>query len=535
MQIINRKIYLLLILTFVANQSIYGQIIYGHIPDGNRIDWTKSGLHEGTLKDAKHIVYVDNMSGATNYDKLMNAINQASSPNSNELTIIKFSANKTYTFNSTITLNAQDSNIVFQGEGNSTVLSFNGIYKTNPSFEIIGSSTNISSNLVNPINKKSFELEFMNSTELNDYKTGDWIHFYERNYPVKDKTSYSTVVGQITQITGKSSTRLNILNEAARKYDKNAPTSGDGLFVRKINPIKNVGFENLLIERKNTDDGTGGSTFVFEYAVNCWIRGVHSQKTSEHHVVVRNSSNLEISGSYFSAAYSYGHGGRGYGINLKSSTSNCLIENNIFNVLRHAIVLEMGANSNVITYNYSHDQFSTTEYNDLWPDLNFEEWSDNDIILHGRYSFSNLIEHNWCERIAADDIHGKHGPFNVFARNMCKDKDGIMHTMTLVNAPLSSVLGNELRLDETYTPVITGGSTSLSTDLYGILIWKSGPKSSYETGVMYTHSYLAKNGIYVKDIMHLHDISYFYSGIPEFLRVKSQKVCKKQKGYAAIS
>ena len=508
----------LVFVIILAINNSNGQPLYGHIPEINRIDWTKSGLTLTVPVEAGHIIYVDDMSGTSDYDKVMNAILTALTLNSTELVIIKFSANRTYSFSTTIELNNSSySNIVFQGEGSTTILSFDGINPAFPSFRIKGQTTTISSMLSNPINMKSQELIFQNSLELDHYNIGDWIHFYEHNYPVVNTSSYPNIVGQITRITGKNSSALFIYNEAARSYDINHPESGDQLIVRKIDPIKHIGFENFTIKRINSDDANGGSTFVFEYAVSCWIRGIESIKTSEHHLVARYCSNLEISGNFFSHAYSYGGGGRGYGVNLKSSTSNCLVENNIFNTLRHAIVLEMGANSNVITYNLSNDQYSTTEYYINWPNIKWEDWQDKDIILHGRYPFCNLFEHNWCEEIAADNIWGSHGPYNVFLRNMCQNKYGTMKWMRLHNAPNTSVLGNKLSRQD-YISIIIKGSTSFIRDIYGKLLTDDPPCSyNYATTCVIKHNDYAVWGHVYENYLALYDYSYFYSEDPYFL------------------
>ncbi|NIT60775.1 MAG: hypothetical protein GWN00_32595, partial [Aliifodinibius sp.] len=67
------------------------------------------------------------------------------------------------------------------------------------------------------------------------------------------------------------------------------------------------------------------------------------------------------------------------------------------------------------------------------------------------------------------------------------------------------------------TPIVTGGNTSLSIDLYGILIYTYPPHNTYETGIMISHSALALGWYYYKDYMHLHDFSYFYSQRPSFV------------------
>jgi hypothetical protein len=169
----------------------------------------------------------------------------------------------------------------------------------------------------------------------------------------------------------------------------------------------NIGIENLKIYRNESGSSSSGSNIFFKHAVNCWIKGVESSFTSRHHIDAQRSSHIYISGCYLHHANSYGGGGRGYGVVLNISTTNCLVENNIFKTLRHAMLVQAGANCNVFTYNYSTDQYWTGE-----------SGQGPDLCLHGNYPFANLFEHNIVEHIEADNSHGNNGPYNAFVRNI---------------------------------------------------------------------------------------------------------------------
>jgi pectate lyase len=65
---------------------------------------------------------------------------------------------------------------------------------------------------------------------------------------------------------------------------------------------------------------------------------------------MRNSANIEIQGCYFHEAQNYGEGGHGYGVSIGVHSSSCLVENNIFKTLRHAMILSSGANGNVLGF-----------------------------------------------------------------------------------------------------------------------------------------------------------------------------------------
>ena len=113
--------------------------------------------------------------------------------------------------------------------------------------------------------------------------------------------------------------------------------------VRKLIPIKNVGIEDLIIERETTT-WDWSNTIEYNYAAKCWILGVESFFTYKHHVDIHNSTFIEIRGSYFHHAAELGNGGEGYGIIIENHSTNCLVEDNLFDGLRHSMLVQSGAN-----------------------------------------------------------------------------------------------------------------------------------------------------------------------------------------------
>jgi len=178
--------------------------------------------------------------------------------------------------------------------------------------------------------------------------------------------------------------------------------------IRRIQPRQGVSIECLTLKRL---DSTGSSTanVWLHYAYNCRIHGVESHFANFAHVDVRRSSNITISNSYFSEAHDYGGGGNGYGVCVHSTSGACLVVNNIFKQLRHAMLLQSGANGNVLAYNYSLEPF--------WTDPVLPANSAGDIALHGNYPYLNLFEGNIVQNIVIDDSHGKNGHHNTFFRN----------------------------------------------------------------------------------------------------------------------
>jgi hypothetical protein len=206
----------------------------------------------------------------------------------------------------------------------------------------------------------------------------------------------------------------------------------------KINGCKNVGFQDFYVhqELRITDNAWNNTsfglsdyknyTFKFSNTEDCFIQGVYSQYTQSHHIQIVNSKYMTIFGNYFWGANDYSNTGygRGYGIQLNNGSQYCLIENNIFYSLRHAIVLQKNAKYNVLGYNYSLSNYA---YNCKWifgwkcHDLQLQ-----DIAFHGskvgdgpqtdgpKY---NLCEGNFVDFISFDKVNSYNGPYNVLFRN----------------------------------------------------------------------------------------------------------------------
>ncbi|MBC8313817.1 MAG: hypothetical protein H8E33_06250 [Candidatus Cloacimonetes bacterium] len=189
--------------------------------------------------------------------------------------------------------------------------------------------------------------------------------------------------------------------------------------------VDTVGIEDLYIERIDTDSDVGDN-IEFNNAVNCWVRGVESYNPQKYHLsILGTSSYISISGCYFHDAQDYGGGGHGYGISLKNTSNHCKIENNIFEHLRHSVILQHGPNRNVFGYNYSRDTYGTYE---VYPGFEIEI-PVADICLHGdlttEHTYTgatyNLFEGNIVDWILVDAVWDYNGPYNTFFRNYADD------------------------------------------------------------------------------------------------------------------
>lgn len=282
-------------------------------------------------------------------------------------------------------------------------------------------------------------------TNGSTFVPGDYAEIRQDNLAAWNLSSWAAKAsGQILRITAVSGNTLTLERPLRLTY-----TAAQNPEIRKITPITNCGVENIKVERLIAGTNTTRNniaTIFFDSAASCWVRGVESNYGFGGHIAFSGSTQCEVTGSYIHHAADYDGGGSGYGIRIESKTGECLIEDNIFQSLRHSMLLQAGPNGNVIGYNYSRE--SKNEFGGL----------TSDITLHGNYSYANLVEGNVCRFISIDESgHGANGPLNTVFRNRT-EASGISIANNGSNN--QNVVGNE----------IATGSYSLSSSghfLYG--------------------------------------------------------------------
>jgi len=100
------------------------------------------------------------------------------------------------------------------------------------------------------------------------------------------------------------------------------------------------GIEDLHIERLSSGS-EGESNITITMATTAWIRRIESEWSERYHFAIAQSLYLEIRDSYIHHAYYRGDGGQGYGVSLGRRVTSVLMENNIFNELRHAMIVQI--------------------------------------------------------------------------------------------------------------------------------------------------------------------------------------------------
>jgi hypothetical protein len=470
---------LLILLLFFRIISFHSQVI----PSDRFFPWSSYGLRDTNTLNFNNIdlsLYPIDSIGVNNNDSLIQTIISDASSSGYPGLILSFPSG-TFLFNESINL---PNNTVLKGYGaSSTTLKFD-LNGSNHCINISGNVlTDTSAVIANGIIDSSFLFLFNTS----QFSVGDWIRIIQTDDDLVQSTWAHNTVGQITQILSIDNNKIHVSSDLRMDYDlARSP------YVKKMNPVKNVGLECLKIERVDISTNQV-SNLKYSRAVNCWVSGIESEKCNFSHIDAEYSSNISISKSYFHDAHNYGNGGKAYGVMLHFTTNECLIEDNIFNHLRHSMIVQAGANGNVFAYNYSFDPF--------WTDVSFiiPSNSAGEIVLHGNWPFANLFEQNIVDNIVIDNSHGANGPYNTLFRNRAKGYGLFFSDAT---SPNQNIIGNE----------ITNNSLPSPYDLFIYNLNGSG------------HFVYGNNNLGTIDPLgtdSLQDISYAYDSRPDFIPISN--------------
>ncbi|MBN1186572.1 MAG: hypothetical protein JXB49_30125, partial [Bacteroidales bacterium] len=345
-----------------------------------------------------------------------------------------------------------DSNVIISGEGPSeTRLFFNvgdgesGYGCIRVTGEMTVPEIMIDSNYPECINFDSDYLVLVNASSI---LPGDYIKFYVDHDNVwrrgtSEPQTYSDI-GQVLKVTAKNGNRI-YLDDRLHLDFRNKPTPNANWEslnprIRKIKPAHHVGIENLYIGTVNSSS-RNGSNIVFTYASNCRVSNVESYSPTFYHVSLGNSINVKVEGSYFHHGNSDNDysGGHAYGVFLTATTTSCLVEDNIFYWLRHAICFAGGANGNVAGYNSSNVHVFQDDDREILPSTDIP---CSDYFFHGHYPFANLVEGNVGHYIHFDHWWGNNGPYNMIFKNATIKSDESYGIWIQADNPYQNVIGN---------------------------------------------------------------------------------------------
>lgn len=395
--------------------GLYSQVI----PQDRLVNWSSAGLKYDIDYSEYELIYFNNIK--LENPKLSNSqlVSKIQTDNIDKQIIIYFSEGE-YLFDEAINLN---NDVIIKGEGAEYTKLIFDLKEGRHSINISGSAGNLNTLKNNAEKGKNYVEVFT----PNNFEVGFWGKLYSYDADLVTSEWAEETVGQILQVAEIKEDRIYFDNKL--RLDINLSREPK---ILQIIPKKNCGIECLSILRLDNTSPTQSSNIYFNYAVNCWVKNIESENCTFSHIEARNSSNLQISGSYFHKGFEYGGGGRAYGAMLHFTTGDCLIENNIFEKLRHSMIVQAGANGNVFAYNYSLDAF--------W-ESNLPEDSAGDLVLHGNYVFANLFEGNIAQNIVIDNSHGPNGRLNTFFRNRA-EKWGIF--FSAANSPGQNLIANEI-------------------------------------------------------------------------------------------
>ena len=316
--------------------------------------------------------------------------------------------------------------IILKGQGNDvTTLNFATANSGNDMLLIEGNVYNDTTGIIGAATKNANTVKVANATK---FLPGDFVQLKEVDTSFMFSNWAYGSLGQMLQIQKITGDSITFFSEMRLTYPAALKP-----FIQKIKMKKEVGISCLKIVRTQPSIGIGHSNIALRYAYNCWVKGVISDSADFAHVEISQSLNNIITESFFKNAYSYGDQGNGYGIACQYTASENVVYNNVFSKLRHAMLLQAGANGNVFAYNYSREAF--------WVQGNFPPDVSGDVVLHGNYPFANLIEHNIVQNIVVDNSHAANGPYNLFFRNRAQHVGIFMNDGA---GDSTSFIGNEI-------------------------------------------------------------------------------------------
>jgi len=339
-----------------------------------------------------------------------------------------FVSKGTYLFEQTIEL---PDSILIQGEIDSLSLGPLVRFKLSPGnnnhgIKITGSEINTNYTITYPLIQGQQKL-FVNQPQI--FSEGDFIRLvpFDDSLLVNDSWAYHST-GQIFQILQINGDSLLLNKPLRRSYiGNNLPV------IYKLIPRRQVHIKCIKIERVDTTTSQSSNIYI-NSAADCSISGIESYYCNFAHIDILNSIRISVENSFFKDAFSYGSGGKGYGIMLQSTSGDCFIHQNNFEHLRHSMILQSGANGNVLAYNYSIDPY--------WTETSLPSNSAGDLVLHGNYVYMNLLESNVVQNIVIDNSHGINGPFNTYYRNRAELYGIFMNTSPASNG--QNFIGNQV-------------------------------------------------------------------------------------------
>ncbi|MFI7703184.1 hypothetical protein [Nonomuraea sp. NPDC049480] len=254
-------------------------------------------------------------------------------------------------------------------------------------------------------------------------QAGDFVQLYKDagrhayGYPIET---------QIFKVLSRSGDTLTLNMEIGLDYPASSAPQ-----VREIDMLENAGVDQLKIERLVQPTVENVNNLTFHMVNNGFVEDIESVKSGRSHINIYWSKDISIDRNYVHGAFVM-QNGYAYGISLNWGSTRVRVSDNKLWDLRHSILMQLGANHNVVSYNSIEAPFQ----------------GYNDLALHGTFAYMNLIEGNrFYEGYADNSKLGQGeleatGPGNTWFRNYATYQIGSINGQTV----RQNVIGNKLGL-----------------------------------------------------------------------------------------
>jgi hypothetical protein len=232
--------------------------------------------------------------------------------------------------------------------------------------------------------------------------------------------------GQLVEVTTVNGDTLHLARPMRRTY-------GTAPIVLTVSPRRQVHVRCLLLDR-TTATTSQTCNILMRYAQDCTVDGVRSERCNYAHINLFRTTCTTVRNSHFTQGHSYGAGGKAYGVLVDYGSGDNLVLGNTFDQLRHALIIQAGANGNVFAYNRSENPF--------WSQFPFPSNAAGDLVMHGNYPYLNLFEGNVVQNIVIDNSHGINGPYNTLFRNRAELYGIFMSSAQASN--FQNLIGNQV-------------------------------------------------------------------------------------------
>lgn len=427
------KSIVVIILAIIFCQGSVTAQIGSTIPSDRKTDWQNVGYNGSPLDNlpagnsTEPVPAPTNpVNPTTNRINIENAIATASaSSHSGNRVVVQLQSGE-YLIDKPIELDETNDYIIIRGQGaGSTTIKLAASTATNIVFRLRGQE---SSTTYNVTNYNSGNNKISLNTYMHGIQPGDYIDIQVADGSWANSTSTSIendLLGQVVKVKSVYYSAIELEDDFSFVWDlADSENKTDSIYVNEMTTVKEIGIEDLSIETLSSL--MHGHLIQIEYGSNIWIKDIETINAFNQHIRIVQSTNVEVRRNYIHHAQGYGSGGRGYGVAMLQRTTNSLVEDNIFQSLRHSMIISRGASRNVFGYNYSRE--ATGEGNAEPADISF----------HGNFPFLNLFEGNRTDKVHADPEHGSNGHYNTLFRNYIYGQE-----IFIDNSDNFNVVGNE--------------------------------------------------------------------------------------------